>query len=550
MPGDTVIVEGRLNDGVAGYWPVAHLEVTDAAPGGLPIALGWAADLETARAAADRFDASAGGEVTVVGRFLPSEAPMVPDEDADPFSMQTVAVAQLINLWADYDDRPVYFAYVTAAEPAAGLEAIASPPPEESVELNWLNVFYAVEWAVFAGLRDLPLVPARARRGGARARRGGGGGGLRRRRAGGRRGGGRGIRSVVGRRRRPLGIERRRLSGIRRLVDRLTVPPAANSGCVPPPRGDDFGVDSSQDPLDAYSAVVTRVASEVLPSVASLAVRTSRGEGAGSASVISDDGVLLTSAHVVIGARSVEATFSDGTSVTVDVVGRDVLSDLAVLRARGPVPPPVPLGDAAGLRVGQLVVALGNPMGLAGSVTAGIVSNLGRSLPTASGRVIDEVIQTDAALNPGNSGGVLADGQGRMVGVNTAVAGVGLGLAVPINRATRDIIATLTRTGRVRRAWLGIVGARVQLAPELAARIGSPTGLQVAGVAPGSPAELADVHRGDIVVSLDGNDVVTSTSIQRLMVEDAIDRQVEMTVWRNGALVDVFVVPRELVDAP
>ena len=151
VPGDTVIVEGRLNDGVAGYWPVAHLEVTDAAPGGLPIALGWSADLETARAAADRFDASAGGEVTLVGRFLPSEAPMVPDEDADPFSMQTVAVAQLINRWADYDDRPVYFAYVTAAEPAAGLEAIASPPPEESVELNWLNVFYAVEWAVFAG---------------------------------------------------------------------------------------------------------------------------------------------------------------------------------------------------------------------------------------------------------------------------------------------------------------------------------------------------------------------------------------------------------------
>ena len=145
----------------------------------------------------------------------------------------------------------------------------------------------------------------------------------------------------------------------------------------------------------------------MLPSVASLAVRSSRGEGAGSASVISDDGVLLTSAHVVVGARSVEATFSDGTAVIVDVVGRDVLSDLAVLRARGPVPAPVPLGDAAGLRVGQLVVALGNPMGLAGSVTAGIVSSLGRSLPTASGRVIDEVIQTDAALNPGNSGGVL-----------------------------------------------------------------------------------------------------------------------------------------------
>jgi len=151
VPGDTVIVEGRLNDGVAGYWPVAHLEVTDATPGGLPVALGWAADLESAQEAAERFDAGAGDAVTVVGRFLPSEAPVVPDDDADPFSMTTVAVAQLINVWADYDDRPVYFAYVTAAEPVAGLEAIVSPPPEVTAELNWLNVFYAIEWVVFAG---------------------------------------------------------------------------------------------------------------------------------------------------------------------------------------------------------------------------------------------------------------------------------------------------------------------------------------------------------------------------------------------------------------
>jgi S1-C subfamily serine protease len=304
----------------------------------------------------------------------------------------------------------------------------------------------------------------------------------------------------------------------------------------------------TEDPLDAYSTVVTEVARTVLPSVASLSVRTPRGEGAGSASVITADGFLLTSAHVVSGATSAEALFADGTSVSADVVGRDVLSDLAVLRARAMVPAPVELGDAAHLKVGQLVVALGNPLGLAGSVTAGVVSSLGRSLPTSAGRVIDEVIQTDAALNPGNSGGVLADGHGRMVGVNTAVAGIGLGLAVPINSATREIIAALMSTGRVRRAWLGIAGANVPLAPALAARIGSPTGLQVAGVAPDSPAELAGIRRGDIVVSLDRKGIVTSTSIQKLMVEAAIDRQVEMTVWRNGALVDVFVVPRELAD--
>lgn len=152
VPGDTVLVEGRLNDGVAGYWVVAHLEVTDAAPGGLPVAIGWAADRDTAQGAADAFDAAADGSVAqIVGRFLPSEAPIAPDEDGDPFAMTTVAVAQLINVWGDYDDRPVYFGYVTATDAAPGLAPIASPPPEHTFELNWLNVFYAVEWVVFAG---------------------------------------------------------------------------------------------------------------------------------------------------------------------------------------------------------------------------------------------------------------------------------------------------------------------------------------------------------------------------------------------------------------
>jgi S1-C subfamily serine protease len=301
--------------------------------------------------------------------------------------------------------------------------------------------------------------------------------------------------------------------------------------------------------LDAYSRTVIGVAEAVLPSVASIVVRTARGGGAGSATVVAEGGVLLTSAHVVAGASSAEAGFPDGTGVPVDVVGRDPLSDLAVLRARGPVPPPVELGDAARLKVGQLVVAMGNPLGLAGSVTAGIVSALGRSLPTTSGRVVDEVIQTDAALNPGNSGGALADGSGRMVGVNTAVAGIGLGLAVPINATTREIIRGLLLNGRVRRAWLGIAGARIRLAPALAARIGSATGLQVADVIGGSPADRAGLRRGDVVVALAGRPVRTVTEVQALMVENAIGVPVEMTVWRNGALVDVIVEPRELQDA-
>jgi len=303
---------------------------------------------------------------------------------------------------------------------------------------------------------------------------------------------------------------------------------------------------TDDDLLDAYSAAVVHVAETVLPSVASLAVRTRRGEGAGSASVISTDGHLLTSAHVVNGAQTVTALFADGTETIADVVGRDALSDLAVLRARGEVPPPLELGDASALRVGQLVVALGNPMGFAGSVTAGIVSALGRSLPTASGRVIDEVIQTDAALNPGNSGGVLADSRGRMVGVNTAVAGVGLGLAVPLNATTREIIGQLRATGSVRRAWLGIAGAQVRLAPDLAEKIGSRTGLQVAEVMDDSPAALAGLRRGDIVIELDHERIVTTTGVQKLMVEKAIGRRIEITVWRNGALVDVVCEPTEL----
>lgn len=304
---------------------------------------------------------------------------------------------------------------------------------------------------------------------------------------------------------------------------------------------------SDEEALDAYSTTIVRVAQSVLPSVASLEIRTARGRGgAGSASVITADGYLLTSAHVVAGAEHARAAFADGSSTIADVVGRDTLSDLAVLLAREDTPPPVQQGDASKLRVGQLVVAVGNPMGLAGSVTAGIVSGLGRSLPTGAGRVVDEVIQTDAALNPGNSGGVLADSTGRMVGVNTAVAGVGLGLAVPINPTTREIIATLMTKGRVRRAWLGIAGVQVPLPPQVAARIGSKTGMQVSSVVDGSPAALAGIHAGDIVVELDGTPIVTATAVQKLMVEDAIDRRIEVTVWRNGALVDAILRPREL----
>ncbi|CAO5246818.1 trypsin-like peptidase domain-containing protein [Frankia sp. AgKG'84/4] len=313
---------------------------------------------------------------------------------------------------------------------------------------------------------------------------------------------------------------------------------------------------AAETPLDAYSAVVTRVAAQLIPAVASLRVRTSRGAGAGSAVVFTDDGFLLTSAHVVeghagnVGSPVGLAEFSDGTEREFDVVGADPLSDLAVLRARGATPPAAVLGDAADLRVGQLVVAVGNPLGLTGSVTAGVVSALGRSLPTRSGsaaRVVDEVIQTDAALNPGNSGGALATADSRVVGVNTAVAGVGLGLAVPINATTRKILAALMRDGRVRRAYLGVAGARVALPPPVAGRTGQRHGVRLAEVVVGSPAGSAGLFTGDLVLSLAGQPIVTPGDLQRLLTETTIGQPVELTVWRRGALVDVIVVPRELV---
>jgi S1-C subfamily serine protease len=308
---------------------------------------------------------------------------------------------------------------------------------------------------------------------------------------------------------------------------------------------DDLAIDELA--LDEYSSVVTRVAATLSPSVASLSVRTSLFRGAGSASVVSDDGLLLTSAHVVRDARRAVAEFADGSETTVDVIGKDPLSDLAVLRARDDVPPPIPFGDAGRLQVGQIVIALGNPNGLAGSVTAGIVSALGRSLPTRAGRVVDEVIQTDAALNPGNSGGALADSRGRLVGVNTAVAGIGLGLAVPINETTRSIIDALTTRGRVRRAWLGVAGSQRPLPPDLVQRTGGQrTGLLVAQLVSGSPAAASGLHVGDLIVAAAGKPVASATELQRFMVEDAIGQPVEITVMRNGALVDVIAVPREL----
>src|SRR6266850_8349902 len=305
--------------------------------------------------------------------------------------------------------------------------------------------------------------------------------------------------------------------------------------------------------LDAYSQIVSSVAERVLPSVASLRVRRSgspRDGGSGSGVVITPDGYLVTSAHVVAQAGAASASFIDGTEYELDLVGADPLSDLAVARARSAVLEPIPIGDADTLRVGQLVVAIGNPMGFSGSVTSGVVSGLGRSLATADGnghrRFVEDVIQTDAALNPGNSGGALADWKARLIGVNTAVAGMGLGLAVPINSTTQAILASLMRNGRVRRGYLGIAGGTRALPPAIAQRLGRKAGVEVQEIVSGSPAAAAGLQGGDLIVSVGEASVAKAGDLQRLMVEGRIGSKVSMTVLRNDHLVTVDVVPVEL----
>jgi S1-C subfamily serine protease len=327
------------------------------------------------------------------------------------------------------------------------------------------------------------------------------------------------------------------------------------SGAVHDPGPPGAPGDDDAEALDAYSRAVSAVARTLGPSVASIRVarrdgRGREGEGSGSGVVITPDGFLLTSAHVVEGAGSaLRARLTDGRDLALSPVGADALSDLAVLRADGADLPPATLGDAERLTVGQLVVAIGNPFGLAGSVTAGVVSALGRSLPVGRGRsrrVVEDVIQTDAALNPGNSGGALADSRARVVGVNTAVAGFGLGLAVPINATTRAIVGALMREGRVRRAYVGIAGGPRPLPPRVASSLDRDAGIEVVEVVPGSPAERAGLRAEDLIVDVDGTPVADVGDLQRLMGPDRIGRSVELGVVRDGARRALGLTPVEL----
>ena len=315
---------------------------------------------------------------------------------------------------------------------------------------------------------------------------------------------------------------------------------------------------TESEALDAYSRVVAAVAERLLPSVASLRVvrRVPGGRvphGSGSGVVVTADGFLLTSAHVVEHSAGGTATFADGRELAFEVTGTDALSDLAVIRAAGDDLVPATLGDADGLRVGQLVVAVGNPLGFGGSVSAGVVSALGRSMPTRSGahgRLVENVIQTDASLHPGNSGGALVTSSRDVVGINTAVVGPGfgqgLGLAVPVNDTTRGIVAALMSDGRVRRAYLGIAGGTRPLPPRAAQATGRARGLEVVSVVAGSPAAIGGLRPEDILVEVDGTPVEDVGDLQGLMSAQRIGETVKVGLVRAGALTTAEVVPEEL----
>jgi len=259
--------------------------------------------------------------------------------------------------------------------------------------------------------------------------------------------------------------------------------------------------------------------------------------------VFSQDGFMITSAHVVEGSDRGGAAFVDGWETGFDVVGRDPLSDLAVLKLEEADAQPAKLGDASDLEVGQLVVAVGNPLGFSGSVSAGVVSALGRSITANSRnhtRLVENVIQTDAALHPGNSGGALADSRGRVVGINTAVVGPmigqGLGLAVPIDEVTKSIIGGLIQDGKIRRAYLGVAGGTRPLPPRMVVEVGQEYGIEVVELVDGSPAQLAGIKPGDILIAGDGEPLATTKDLQARMTGDLVGEDFEITLIRRGKL--------------
>ncbi len=329
-----------------------------------------------------------------------------------------------------------------------------------------------------------------------------------------------------------------------------------SAGGVTPPQPPDT---QDLELLDAYSRAVIAASDRVSPSVVNIEVRKAapnvpadprrrRQQGSGSGLVFTSDGFILTNSHVVHDAQSIEVSLPDGRRARADLVGDDPDTDLAVVRISAPNLVPVSLGDSQALRVGQLVIAVGNPYGFQTTVTAGIISALGRSLRSNSGRLIDDVIQTDAALNPGNSGGPLATSRGEVIGVNTAVIlpAQGLCFATAINTA-RIVAGLLMRDGRVRRAYLGIGGQTVPLHRRVVRFHGleAERGVFVSSVEAGSPAERAGVREGDLIVSLAGETVAGVDDLVRLLTRQQFGAPLPLTILRGDQKLVLSVSPQE-----
>lgn len=317
-------------------------------------------------------------------------------------------------------------------------------------------------------------------------------------------------------------------------------------------RGDSSSASTSPpgdaDSLDAYSRTVTKAAERVGPAVAHLEVEIGRRRGNGSGFAFTPDGLLLTNSHVVHDARRIRATFADGTSRDADLIGDDPHTDTAVLRIGASSLPAVTLGSSRAVRVGQLAVAIGNPYGFQHTVTAGVVSALGRSLRTQSGRLVDDVLQTDAALNPGNSGGPLVDARGEVIGVNTAIIPMAQGICFATAIDTVKWVAMqLLRDGRVRRGYLGIAGATIPFPRRIARHFDLANALtvRVESVEAGAPASRAGLEVGDLIVGFDGAAVEGIDSLHRLLTVERIGKPVPITVIRGSRKIDLMITSRE-----
>jgi S1-C subfamily serine protease len=313
--------------------------------------------------------------------------------------------------------------------------------------------------------------------------------------------------------------------------------------------------------LDAYSAAVVSASDSVGPAVVHIQVmqaprpangNTPRG-GTGSGFVFTPDGFILTNSHVVHGARSIHVTFADGVSRDADLVGDDPDTDIAVIRVAGHQLPVAALGSSRDLRVGQLAIAIGNPYGFQHTVTAGVVSALGRSLRSITGRLIDDVIQTDAALNPGNSGGPLVNSRGEVIGVNTAIIPFAQGIcfATAIDTA-KWVVEQLLRFGRVRRAYIGVAGATIPLSRR-AVRfhgLGAGAGVRVESLEPGSAAERAGIESGDVIIGYDGSEVAGVDELHRLLGEERIGKATKVTLLRRAQKLELPIQAAEMPARP